>query len=115
MTIASTHSAQFSQLERQFSEMHQAIQTLLLRTPETHYHNIAGQTSQLQIVTTSPQATTYNLDISQQRSTTTAASTPAPSPEKKRIRQTNEESHPNTDVQEHSAQYTASTPADSDI
>lgn len=118
MNIASTHSAQFSQLERQFSEMNKAIQTLLLRTsaPQNHHNSDVAMISQMQNSPTPPRGTIQHSPItSPLLPTTQDASTPISSPEKKRIRQTDAASHLHYDAQEHSAQYNASTPADSDI
>jgi hypothetical protein len=116
MNIASTHSAQFSQLERQFSEMNKAIQILLLRTPENQKPNDSSAIiSQLQNTPRQPPATIHPSDTTNQHThTTTEISTPTSSPEKKRIRQTNEASYPHHDAQEQSAQYKESTPADFD-
>ena len=116
MHIASTHSAQFSQLEKQFSEMNAAIQTLILRTTDNQHHNQAPIISQLQTSPTTNNVSTHHSENSFQHrlSITTAASTPISSPEKKRIRPTNEELDSPSNVQEQSAQYEESTPVDSD-
>jgi hypothetical protein len=116
MNITSTHSAQFSQLERQFSEMHSAIQLLVQRTTDSSHSNIlspeAASTPQVASQIPNIEAT---LRHHENHPTPTALSTPTTSPEKKRIRQTNDdisspESHL-TNVQDLSAQYEVSTPA----
>jgi hypothetical protein len=117
MNIASTHSAQFSQLERQFQEMNTAIQTLLLRTPGNQFQHRAAMITQPRNSPTHPQATSLQFDSNLQHIPTTMESpTPSSSPEKKRIRQTNETSVITNDhAQDQSAQYEEGTPANSDI
>ena len=118
MQIASTHSAQFSQIERQFSEMNKALQMLLLQTSEKTNSNSVATISQLHISPTPTQAPTptQNPDsISPTPLITMEVSTPVASPEKKRIRHTNdEEQSSDANVQDPSAQYKESTPVDSD-
>jgi hypothetical protein len=116
MNIASTHSAQFSQLERQFSEMHSAIQLLLQRTTDSLHSNISPEAASTpQVASQIPNIEASTLRHHENHPTPTALLTPTTSPEKKRIRQTNDdisspESHL-TNMQDLSAQYEVSTPA----
>ena len=118
MNIASTHSAQFSQLERQFHEMNMAIQTLLIRTSGNQFQPSAAMITQPQNSPTHPQETNHQFESAnlQHIPTTMESSTPSSSPEKKRIRQTNETSIITNDhAQDPGAQYEEGTPADPDI
>jgi TolA-binding protein len=116
MNIASTHSAQFSQLERQFtSEMHSAIQLLLQRTTDSSHSNISPEAASTPQVASQIPNIEAPLPHHENHPTPTALSTPTTSQENKRIRQTNDdisspESHL-TNVQDLSAQYEVSTPA----
>jgi hypothetical protein len=115
MNIASTHSAQFSQLERQFSEMHSAIQLLLQRTTDSSHSNISPEAASTPQVASQIPNIEATLRHHENHPTPTALLTPTTSPEKKRIRQTNDdisspESHL-TNMQDLSAQYEVSTPA----
>lgn len=143
MQIASEHSKNFSQMERQVNDMNTAIQTLLERSnnrnrrqhspDDSHspsYYAITPATQDTCNFANVEQCTdesghkTVAIAIagSSSRSVASAStdsrksveSIPISSPEKKRIR-SNDQPHSHTDVQESSAQYDESTPVDLDL
>jgi hypothetical protein len=141
MTISSDHSKQFIHLENQVSEMNAALKILLQRTAtqsetQTHTRSLTHTTQQpiprnltpeqqeigahMEQVDKSNQHGSGSMSVTStsSQSRISLESVQISSPEKKRIRKTQDSSLPNTtysDEQDDSAQYTNGTPADTDL